>query len=147
MTILGWIRQNASWIFSGIGVFLLVWLVLGVRWLWGRRGAKVSIDWPAQGSRVSQQEFVRGRVNAACKNITIIVHPIGNAGYWIQPPVSVREDGSWTGLAFVGSPDESGGLFEIAAFAGNGDLFRRGEILGAWPRAVAKSNIVEVQRK
>lgn len=68
--------------------------------------------------------------------------------YWVQPPVSVREDGSWRVQVFIGRPGmiDVGKNFELMAFGNPCWRLSEADVLDWWPEAEWQSQLIEVVR-
>jgi hypothetical protein len=111
--------------------------------------AEVKIVAPKEGAQVRERLFVEGTSSIPNAAVWIVVHPIDVSDYWVQPRVSVRKNGEWAVSAYVGRAGnlDVGRQFELVAIANpKGDL-KEGQVLGNWPEAEARSDIVMVIRK
>jgi len=109
---------------------------------------KVRIIAPTDNSTVTWKQSVTGNVSTNNSNIWLIIHPMSISTYYVQPAISIHEDGTWKVYAYFGengkNKDEH---FEICAFVNPKERLKEGKELKAWPVAAAKSNIIEVIRK
>lgn len=149
MSIISWLRENAQWVFSGVGVALLLLVVSAVSRLRISRKYTVTITSPAPESHVPREAFVTGQVRPSSAVVVVVVHPMVTSGYWVQRQVTVRADGTWRVQVYVGSVDasERGARFEIVAVAEPAHTLRDGDVLNNWPQARCRSDVVEVQRQ
>jgi len=115
----------------------------------GEEQLKVRITAPADKSQVPERPLVEGTVSDANASVWVVVHPMEVADYWVQPAVTVREDGTWKVMAYMGRPGDIdvGKQFEIMAFANPAEPLKEGDVLKGWPKAQAKSQVIEVTRK
>jgi hypothetical protein len=108
----------------------------------------VIIHKPANGAEVDHRQEVSGKVSDPNADVWVVVHPMETSDFWIQPHVTVREDGSWKVIAYFGNADPAhkGKRFEVRAFANPSDKLTEGKS-NSWPVAEAKSNVLEVNRR
>jgi hypothetical protein len=101
---------------------------------------------PTDGSDVPERPDVVG--TGATGEVWVVVHPTDVSEFWAQPPVTVKEDGSWKVKIYIGRPGtvDVGKTFEVRAFMGVAGRVADGLLLG-WPDAASKSQVVEVKRK
>jgi len=139
------ITENVRWIFSGVGVAILAGAVSWLRRRYVPTSA-VRLTAPHFGRRVGRIELVEGVVSPSTANVVVVVHPMATDGYWPQRQVTVRDDGTWAVEVFVGAEGEGerGARFEIAAFAD--PTTDTANVLRDWPRARAKSDVIQVFR-
>lgn len=118
----------------------------------GRRSSvtapRVAIVSPIDDSYVPLRPLVAGSVTDPSAHVWVIVHPESNDGYWVQPPVTVEENGSWSTRVYIGREGglDVGAVFEIRAVAGSDLDFQEGQILSGWPQLKMASRIVRVHR-
>jgi hypothetical protein len=107
----------------------------------------VAIQAPKDGSSVSHRNEVSGTVSDPNADVWVVIRPIETSDFWIQPPVTVRKDGSWKVLVYFGEagPKHAGKRFEVRAFANPTDQISEGK-RAQWPKAAGRSDIVEVTR-
>ena len=110
--------------------------------------APLTITMPENGARVPHRPVVEGRVHDPKADICVVIHPIGNRRYWVQPAVNVTRAGRWKVQVFVGSAGDADvdASFEVRAFANPTLRLKEGETLESWPQAQWSSDIVEVRR-
>lgn len=115
----------------------------------GMAQAKITIVAPVHGSSVAERPIVEGTVSDPAAAVWIVVHPLEVSDYWVQPQVSVRENGAWKAQINIGRPGrvDLGKLFEIRAVASPKAVLREGLVLDRWPESAAISNLIEVTRK
>ncbi|HET6456222.1 MAG TPA: hypothetical protein VFI02_17590 [Armatimonadota bacterium] len=99
--------------------------------------------------KVPLEPIIRGKVYSNKAQVWVIVHPMETQGYWVQEKASVRQDGKWSTLVFIGREgnEDVGKHFEIRAVANPTKPIARGDVLDGWPEAMARSGIVELIRK
>ena len=87
-------------------------------------------------SRVPYRPFVEGRVSNPNAAVWVVIHPLAVSNYWVQPRVSVHQNGLWTVQVYIGEPGSKhiGQRFEIRAFANPKGKLHEGDILTDWPR-------------
>src|SRR5687768_10657195 len=80
---------------------------------------KVRVTSPASGSAVPERPIVEGTVSDPKATVWVIVHPLEVSDYWVQPRVTVRENGTWRVQLNIGRPGriDLGKSFEIRAVA------------------------------
>src|SRR5438552_2136188 len=97
------LRDNISWLFSGIGVFVLSLFVSRLRYSRGRSTSNIRLTSPRFGAHVPRVTLVTGMVAPPTANVIVVVHPMATDQYWPQRKVSVRNDGTWAVEVLVGS--------------------------------------------
>lgn len=109
---------------------------------------QVRIAIPPNGSLVGHREEVSGTVSDPSVSVWLVIHPLATSEFWIQPPITVRDDGTWKVIPYFGrSPSQDvGAKFEVRAFARPNTALKEGKAT-AWPEATARSNVIEVVRK
>jgi hypothetical protein len=115
----------------------------------GEEQLKVRITAPADKSQVPERPFVKGTVSDANAVVWVVVHPMDTSDYWVQPPVTVKEDGAWKVKIYIGRPGNAdvGKQFEIIAVTNSESEIKEGDVLKNWPKAQAKSQVIEVTRQ
>ena len=98
---------------------------------------------------VPLEPIIRGKVYSNKAQVWVIVHPMETEGYWVQQKGTVRSDAKWYTQIFIGREGtiDSGKHFEIMAVANPKTQVARGDVLDAWPEAMARSEIVELIRE
>jgi hypothetical protein len=114
-----------------------------------RANADLLITEPADGAGAAQRLIVAGTTSDPSATIWVVAHPLGGAVFWVQPAISVRQDGRWKTLVHIGAAgsEHVGLVFEIMAFANPAQTLREGLQLSAWPEAEARSQLIEVTRE
>ena len=108
---------------------------------------QIKINEPQNGSLVSQRHDVAGTVSDSDANIFVVIHPVTTSDFWVQPPVTVNSDGSWKVRVYFGrSGMDKGAEFEVRAFANPSDTLYEGKTVN-WPKAAARSDVIDVTRK
>lgn len=108
----------------------------------------VSIQSPRSGDIVEARHWVIGRVSNPNADVWVVVRPMAPQDFWVQPPVAPGEDGTWKVLVYFGEAGSrhSGTQFEVRAFANPVGRISVGRT-NQWPRAAARSHVVEVIRR
>jgi hypothetical protein len=109
----------------------------------------IRITAPTDKTHVSDRPAVEGTVTDSQDRVWVIVHPLEVSDYWVQPSVTVREDGTWKVIPYIGRPGgaDIGKEFELMAVANPKAPLKEGLVLSGWPEAQARSQVVEVTRK
>jgi hypothetical protein len=104
---------------------------------------------PSDSGQVVEREAVCGEVSNPKATVWVVVHPMEVSTYWIQPAISVKQDGKWKVQVYVGRPGsvDIGKHFEIMAIANPKLTLKEGDQLSGWPEAEWKSQVIEVIRK
>jgi hypothetical protein len=112
-------------------------------------GLKIVITAPCNETKVAQRHFVEGVVSDSNAQVLVVIHPMENADYWVQPNVTVRDKGKWKVLSYFGEPgaQHSGKHYEVQSFVNPKDTLREGQLLSGWPQAESKSQPIEVIRE
>lgn len=109
---------------------------------------KISITSPRDGASVSEKQVIKGKVSNPDAEVWVIIHPmIAGLGYWVQPSVTVDENGNWEVEAYIGVSGDSGKQFQIRAVANPKKRIKEGDILQKWPKAERRSKVIKVTRK
>ena len=108
---------------------------------------KITITSPRDGDSVAARSFVEGTVSDPQSKLWVVIHPMKVSSFWVQPDVSVKEDGAWKVMAYFGRAADKGEHFEVIAIANPKKQLKEGEILDGWPEAQWSSKAVEVTRK
>ena len=111
--------------------------------------ALLRITAPLDKTDVPNRPLVEGKVADPNAKVWIIVHPMEVSDYWVQPKISVKNDGTWRTIIYIGRPGEIdvGKMFELMAVADPKVKLKEGDVLSGWPDARWKSQIIEVIRK
>jgi hypothetical protein len=128
-----------------ISIFLLMVIMLAVN---GQQ-VHLRITSPLDKSQVTERPFVEGTVSDPNATVWVIVHPMEVSDYWVQPSVTVKEDGMWKVKIYIGRPGriDIGKHFEIMASANMKSKLKEGDVLAGWPEAQGKSQVIEVTRR
>lgn len=122
-------------------------LIVSVAYAQQERGF-VRIDEPKDGARVPWRPCVEGKVSDAKADVWVLVHPTRTSDYWVQPEVGVNKDRTWGATVYLGRAQrDAGQRFEIRAVANPRVNLSEGDVLGAWPRAQWRSDIITVIRR
>jgi len=110
---------------------------------------ELHIDVPKDGNQVESRLYVGGSGAAPKDTVWLIVHPEEGGAYWVQPPVAVRENGTWNVHAYIGRAGnlDVGKRFELLSIANPTTPLSEGQVLDRWPEAEARSNVVGVVRQ
>ena len=103
----------------------------------------IVIMYPHDNAVVSSNILARGTARSTDTDVWIIVHPMATDGYWVQSRSAVGQDHSWVARACFGASD----TFQVMAVVEPVEELRPGVVLANWPKAKARSQIVEVVRK
>jgi len=104
---------------------------------------------PENGTEVRERPTVGGTGGDPDAEVWVVVHPMEVADYWVQSPASVKADGTWKTIIYIGRPGtvDVGKHFEIRAVANPKKSIETGDVLPCWPEAEMSSEVVEVTRK
>jgi hypothetical protein len=110
---------------------------------------ELCITSPPDGARVPERPFVQGRVTNTRARVWVVIHPMEWSDYWVQPPTTVHQNGTWKVQVYVGRPGvlDVGKHFEIMACANVHGRVEEGTVLSWWPDADYQSNAIEVVRE
>ena len=91
----------------------------------------ISIISPTDGSHVCMKTLVSGTIFAPSVQVFVLIHPMTNDRFWVQPVSNMRPDGKWESYCHFGESKEGiGQPFEIIAIASkNKKLFKEGDTL------------------
>lgn len=106
----------------------------------------IQITSPYSGSQVSQRTYLEGFVSDPRSEVWVVIHPMEVSSYWVQPSITVRENGTWKVMAYFGRAGDVGKRFEIMALANPKKRLTEAEILNEWPEAQWRSDVIEVIR-
>ena len=107
----------------------------------------ITITEPADGSKVVHREYVKGTVSDPHSDVWVVIHPVETSDFWIQPPVTVKNNGTWKVKAYFGRAGmDIGKEFEIRAFANPASSLQEGKSSN-WPSSEARSDVIDVIRK
>jgi hypothetical protein len=108
----------------------------------------VVIHDPKNGTGVEHRQEIKGTVSDPNADVRVVIHPVETPDFWVQDPVTVKDDGSWKVIAYFGEakPEHAGKPFEVRAFANPSENLSAGKT-ARWPKAAARSNVVDVIRK
>lgn len=81
--------------------------------------------------------------------VWVVIHPMEASDYWVQPSLTVKNDGTWKVMIYVGRPGriDVGKQFEVMAVANPKVNLKEGDVLSGWPEAEWKSEVIELIRK
>lgn len=108
----------------------------------------ITISSPTDGQLVDQRQEISGSVSDPNATVVVIVHPVADSTFWVQPPIAVRNSGLWKVKAQFGRLGlDQGAEYEIRAFANPSPALQQGSH-GTWPAAAtSRSDIIEVKRR
>ena len=129
-------------------VILLALMLISMTFFsYAQQSLTVAITQPQPDAKVEQRATVSGSVSDPRAKVWVVIHPTETSGFWVQPPVTVDSDGTWSVLAYFGEGSrDSGKPYEIRAFANPSETLKPGE-RSDWPTASAQSKVVRVTRK
>lgn len=110
---------------------------------------KIRITSPPDKSQLPARAYIEGSVFSPHLKVWMIVHAKEVSSYWVQPAVTVREDGTWKVMVYLGRSGDIdvGREFEILAIANPRKELFEAEVLDGWPEAQWRSQVVTVIRK
>ncbi len=108
----------------------------------------VTITQPQADATVEQRDTVAGSVSDPKAQVWVVIHPIGTNTFWVQPPVTLNPDGTWSVRTYFGREGmlDSDNQYEVRAFANPREPLQADERPN-WPLAAAQSQDVTVTRK
>lgn len=110
-------------------------------------GLSVTIRSPGTGDKVDQRHDVTGSVSDSTATVWVVVRPVETSDFWVQPPVTIRHDGTWRVRAYFGEAGKHVGKeYEVRAFANPTESVAEGR-RSDWPKATAQSDVVDVTRR
>ena len=113
------------------------------------QNSQVWITEPKNRDEVPERQYIEGKVSNATAAVWLVIHPMDVTDYWVQPQLTVHQDGTWQVDGYVGRPGNTdvGKRYEIMAIANPKRPLKEGDKLRFWPDAESKSEVVEVVRK
>jgi hypothetical protein len=109
--------------------------------------SKITITAPCDRAQVAYRDFVEGTVSDPNTRVWVVIHPQEVGDYWVQPSVTVRNNGKWRVLVYFGEPEHSGKPYEVVAIANPREPLKEGQLFKSWPEAQWRSDPVYVVRK
>jgi hypothetical protein len=107
----------------------------------------ISITEPKDEAFVPERPSVKGTISDSSAKVWVIVHPMRESKYWVQPSITVQ-DSAWEVVAYIGKGETGvGERFEIMAVVNPKKELKAGDILPGWPEAQSKSQVIQVTRK
>jgi len=103
---------------------------------------------PEAGAWVDWEAHAEG-VGACSRSVWFVMHPVGDATYYVQQKAEVREHGSFVGTVVLGHGGDDvdcGAVFELRAFESPTDRLYIGKKLSSWPDAEVASISVPLRR-
>lgn len=130
-------------------LFVVIFLLAAISAVKGQQQVNLRITDPEDKTKVPIRPYIEGTTTDINSKVRVIVHPMEVSDYWVQPNVSVKENGSWKVKIYIGRPGsiDVGKQFEIMAVANPKKSIKEGDVLSGWPDSQAKSQIIEVTRK
>jgi hypothetical protein len=131
-----------------VSVFVFIMAMVAISIAHGQQQT-LRITVPRDNANVPERLYVEGTAKDSNLKVWVIVHPMEVSDYWVQPAVTVKENGSWKVKIYIGRPGsvDADKHFEIMAVANTKNKVKEGDVLSYWPEALAKSQVVEVIRK
>ena len=128
---------------------VVLFYFLSVLHLAAAQNGNIAIKSPSDGASVPERPIVEGVVMDKTAQVWVVVHPMETSAYWVQTRVTVRKEGLWRVQVYIGRPGsiDVGKHFEIMAVANPEQTLREGKVLGTWPEAQSRSEVIEVIRK
>jgi len=109
---------------------------------------KIAISSPCDRAQVAARDFVEGTVADSNAQVWVVIHPLEAGDFWVQPSVTVKDNGSWRVLVYFGEPDlHVGKPYQVIAIANPRQGLNEGQLLNSWPEAQWRSDVVDVVRK
>ncbi len=108
----------------------------------------IRITSPSDGAETPHRTVVTRPVFVPDAEVWAVMHPPDLNSCWIQPRPTVRRDGSWQTLVYLGrDATDFGRSFELLARMNPVDPLQEGQILDSWPNAEWYSEMVELVRQ
>lgn len=110
---------------------------------------QLRITAPADRAKVPERPVIRGKVLDPEIEVWLVVHPTEISEYFVQPRITVRENGDWRVRPYIGRSGtvDVGKEFEIMAVGNPEEKLREGKVLSNWPTAQCRSQVIEVIRE
>ena len=110
---------------------------------------QIRITSPVDKSKVPHSLYVEGEVSHSNGPVWVIVHPMANPKFWVEPKAANKQKGTWTAQAYIGRTGDAdiGYHYELMAVTEPMETLSEGMTLARWPKAKAMSEIVTVERK
>jgi hypothetical protein len=110
---------------------------------------QIQIKSPHDGSDVHARAYIEGTVSDPQAEVWVVVHPMETSAYWVQPTVTVKKDGTWKVMIYIGRAGgiDIGKKFEIMAVASTKKKFQEADVLDRWPEANRRSDLIVLTRK
>jgi hypothetical protein len=144
----GWTRRRTWILVLSLAALAILTAVLWYR-LFGTPRAIVTIVAPRNDGRVSQHAKVRGTIVGRDKQIWVIVRPRETNEYWVQERAQSSGGRAWRVTALFGrsGAEDRDKRFQVMAVVNPKETLSEGTVLGAWPEAEARSEVIEVIRE
>jgi hypothetical protein len=108
---------------------------------------RISIQSPADNAQVDYRDDVTGTVSNSAAIVWVVIRPRETSDFWVQTPVTVRQNGAWRVRVYFGEAGKHvGKQYEVRAFANPTVRLSEGK-RSDWPKAEAQSDLVEVIRR
>lgn len=106
------------------------------------------INSPEDGAQVGSRIIVNGHIDDKRAEIWVIVRPVMSSSFWVQPRVSVHDNGYWQVGTYIGGSGsrDAGEHFEIVAVGNSRMKLNEGMVLDQWPSADHTSQVITVTR-
>jgi len=109
----------------------------------------LEINNPINGDLGVWRTKVTGRVSKPFAEVWVVVRPLETRDFWVQPKATIKANGDWETLIYLGGEGAShvGKVFDLRAIANPVDSLKEGLVFPGWPRAESKSEVIRVARK
>ena len=110
---------------------------------------ELEITAPADGAAVPRRPRVIGTSSRPDATVWIIVRPTELEEFYVQPEVSIEQNGNWSVSIYIGRAGQLdvGKQFEVMAVANPVETLQEGQLLGDWPEAEARSEVITATRR
>lgn len=131
---------------QSLAMSLLLGLSPGI--LLAQQSLDITIENPASQARVKPRDTISGKVSDPNATVWVVIHPKLTSDFWVQPPVTVDNDGTWEVEGHFGREGavDSGKPYEIRAFANPAGELVEG-LRTDWPSGAAKSRVIKATRE
>jgi|GEM_PF-7007214 len=111
------------------------------------KGMTITIINPSDSAQVAHRERITGNVSDPSAEVYVVIMAELVNQYYVQPDVTMDDDGNWSVLAFFGEKSTAPGTpFLIRAFSNPKSKLKIGRI-DKWPKAEATSEVIYVTRR
>jgi|GEM_PF-5600091 len=106
------------------------------------------INSPEDGAQVGSRIIVKGHIDDNRAEVWVIVRPVMSSSFWVQPRVSVHDNGYWQVGTYIGGSGsrDAGQHFEMMAVGNSRIKLNEGMVLDEWPAAEHTSQVITVTR-